>query len=88
MPFGKNQINKPTPASVENGFKIVSAIAAVIIAWFQTIDFLPSNVVKVVSGILGLIIALSAALVPFFGVSTNETTVPIQEVKSMDNPTK
>lgn len=84
MAFGKNQFNNPTPANVNNIVSAISAIAGVIVAWLQTANFIPETAKEVASGILGLIIGLSQVVRPFFGVEVTSTTVPSEQVKSID----
>lgn len=83
--FGRRQIGQPTPASV--GFKImvVSIVAPVIQVWLGTAGYIPNNVSNIIVSILALIIALSNALKPLFGVEIPESSVPSKDVKEVED---
>lgn len=85
--FGRQQMGKPTPASI--GFKImlVSIIAPIIQVWLGTAWYIPNNTSNIIISILALMIAISNALKPLFGVDVPNETVPSEDVKEVeDNP--
>lgn len=84
MAFGTKQYNNPTPANVNNIVSAISAIAGVLIAWLQTVTFIPDKTVEIISGICGLIIGLSQVVRPFFGIEVTADSVPSEQVKSID----
>lgn len=83
--FGVSSISNPTPQKVANIINISSAIAGAVIAWLQTVDFIPAQTVKIISGICGLLVMVALAVKPFFGVHSDQTEVPIEEVGTMKN---
>jgi hypothetical protein len=88
MAFGKSQFNNPTPSHVNNIVSAISAIAGVLIAWLQTVTFIPDNAVEVISGICGLIIGLSQVVRPFFGVEVTAPQIPTEQVTAIDTKAK
>lgn len=88
MSFGTDQLKKPTPTNVVLIVRIYTAIACAIIAWIPTVAFISHSAQDVIIPIIGLTVTLSNIVLPFFGVSTNQTTVPISEVAVMEEPKK
>lgn len=84
MAFGTKQWNNPTPASANNSVGAISAIGGVLIAYLQTANYIPGNIVDIVTGIIGLVIALSQAVRPFFGVHIESEVVPTDQVTAID----
>lgn len=82
--FGTKSLSSPTPQKLSNAINITSAIAGAVVAWLQTVDFIPTQTVKIVSGICGLLIMIALAVKPFFGVHTEQKEVPIEDVGTMD----
>lgn len=83
MAFGTKQLNNPTPASINNISGAITAFLTAILTWLQTVDFIPSNAVKIITGICGGLILIMNALRPFFG---HEVTgnVPSEAVTAVD----
>lgn len=83
--FGRKQIGKPTPASI--GFKImvISVVAPVIQVWLGTASYIPNNISNILISILALIIALSNALRPLFGVDIETKNVPSDSVTEVED---
>jgi hypothetical protein len=83
--FGRQQIGKPTPASV--GFKIlvISIVAPIIQVWMGTASYIPNNISNIIISILALTIAVSNALKPLFGVDVPEKNVPSKDVKEVED---
>lgn len=86
--FGRQQIGKPTPASI--GFKImlVSIIAPIIQVWLGTASYIPNSVSNIIVSLLALIIAIANALKPLFGVDVPTETVPSEDVKEVEDKPK
>ena len=82
--FGSKQIGNPTPANIARIVDMYSAIAAAVIAWLGTVDFMSSYKVKVIGSILGLGILICQALKPFFGVQITSSKVPAEDVTAME----
>lgn len=84
--FGVSQISKPTPANWSNGIQIFTVIAAVVVAWIGTnaAAFIPARQSGIIQSILGLLITIANGLKPFLGISTSQTTVPIEQVAEME----
>lgn len=86
--FGRQQIGKPTPASI--GFKImvISVVAPTLQIWMGTASYIPNFISNIIISVLALIIALSNALKPLFGVDVPEKTVPAADVKEVEDKPK
>lgn len=84
--FGRQQIGKPTPASIGFKIMIISVVAPVIQVWLGTASYIPNTVSNIIISILALIIALSNALKPLFGVDIpKDEVVPVQDVKEVED---
>lgn len=81
--FGASQLKNPTPSRWGNAVKVFTVLASTLLAWVGTADFIPLKTSGVVQSILGLLIAISNGLLPFLGVETTQTNVPIEDVASM-----
>lgn len=88
MAFGKNQLSNPTPAGTSMIIDVISAVAGVLVTWILSANFIPNNISNVVGSILGLVILLSQALKPFFGVKITGSSVPADQVTGMEQPDK
>lgn len=88
MAFGKSQLKNPTPAGTALTLDIIAAIAGVMVAAVNNADFIPHDITSIISWLLGTIVALTLAIKPFFGVKPTSSTVPIEDVGSMDAPDK
>lgn len=88
--FGKNQINRPTPAGIANFIQAYTVVAAVVLAWIGTnaASFIPLKTSGIIQSILGLTIGIANGIKPFFGVKTTATEVPIEQVQTMEEPKK
>ena len=86
--FGVKQFSRPTPTSWSNSIQIFTVIAAVILAWIGTANFIPAKESSIMQSILGLLIGIANGLKPFLGVSTSQANVPIQQVGEMEDPKK
>lgn len=86
--FGAKQFNRPTPASWANGIQIFTVVAAIVLAWIGTADFIPAKESSITQSILGLLIGIANGLKPFLGVKTDQTNVPISDVQEMAEPKK
>ncbi len=83
--FGRKQIGKPTPASISFKITVISVVCPVIQIWLGTASYIPNVWSNILVSILGLFIALSNALKPLFGVSVEESSVPTEEVKEIED---
>jgi len=88
MKFGQKQLAHPTPSQVLNFVRVTTVILSTFLGWLQTIDFIPANTIKIISGIAGLLLAILNGITPFFGVTPTGDSVPIEKVTSMDAPPK
>lgn len=86
--FGTKQLKNPTPSSVGNVIQVFTVVAACVLAWIGTANFIPANLSSVIQSILGLLIGISNGLKPFFGVQTNDNKVDIENVSAMDDTKK
>ncbi len=83
--FGRQQLGKPTPASIGFKITIISVICPVIILWLTTATYIPNIVSNITSSILSLIVALANVLKPFFGVNVEENSIPTEDVKEVED---
>lgn len=83
--FGRKQLGKPVPASIAFNVMLISAISAVIQAWLLTATYIPNNISNIISSLLALVIAVSNAILPFYGVNVSSDTVPTDQVKSIED---
>lgn len=83
--FGRRQIGRPTPASV--GFKImlISVVAPIIQVWMGTANYIPNKWSNIIVSVLALIIALANALKPMFGVEIEQSKIPTEDVKEVED---
>jgi len=86
--FGKKQLNNPTPSGISAIIDISSAICGVLVAWVSTASFIPNEVGNIITSILGLMIGITLAIKPFFGIKTTSKMVNIKNVSSMDDEPK
>ena len=82
--FGAKQFNNPTPANVSNAVSIITVVASILLTWIGTASFIPAGISSTLQSILGLVIALSNGIKPFFGVQTEKENVPIEQVTAME----
>lgn len=82
--FGRAQLKNPTPANWSSAIKVATVVLGAIIAWVGTATFIPTNIATIIQSILGLLLTLSNGLLPFLGVQTNQSDVPIADVASME----
>jgi len=82
--FGKNQLKNPTPSGLSNVIQVFTVVAAIILAWIGTANFIPVHLSSILQSILGLLIGIANGLKPFFGVETTQKTVPIDQVGEME----
>lgn len=83
--FGRQQIGKPTPASISFKITVISVVCPVIQIWLGTASYIPNYLSNIFISVLGLFIALANALKPLFGVSVEEPTVPTEDVKEVED---
>lgn len=84
--FGSKQLKNPTPTNVGNFIQVYTVIAAIILAWIGTANFIPTNTGSIIQSILGLTIGIANGVKPFFGIETNKTRVDIDKVSEMETP--
>ena len=85
--FGTKQLKNPTPSKVGNFIQVFTVVAACVLAWIGTASFIPAAPSSVIQSILGLLIGIMNGIKPFFGVKTEDKTVDIENVSSMDSET-
>lgn len=85
--FGRKQIGNPTPASI--GFKItvISVLASAVQMWINSnmAAFIPLKLAAVLGSILSLIIFISNALKPLFGVPIDTKMVDAKDVTAVED---
>jgi len=82
--FGGKQLKNPTPSRLGNAVKVFTVVGSIVLAWIGTANFIPANTSTILQSVLGLLIGISNGLMPFFGVQTQQTETPIEDVASMD----
>lgn len=82
--FGKAQLKNPTPSKLVDMIQVYTVVASIVLAWIGTANFIPLHLSGVLQSILGLTVGLANGIKPFFGVVTNQETVPIESVTAMD----
>lgn len=85
--FGGKQLKNPTPSRLGNAVKVFTVVGSIILAWIGTANFIPANTSTILQSVLGLLIGIANAVMPFFGVQTEQTDVPIDDVSSTDEKT-
>jgi hypothetical protein len=83
--FGRKQLKKPTPQIVADIIAVFTVVGSILLAWVGTVEFIPAKPSTVIQSILGLLVAIANGIKPFFGVRTNQTNVPIDEVGTMED---
>lgn len=86
--FGTGQLKNPTPSGLSNYIQVFTVVGAIVLAWVGTASFIPLQTSSIIQSILGLLIGIANGIKPFFGVETNQKTVPIEDVTAMDETTK
>lgn len=82
--FGGKQLKNPTPSRLGNAVKVFTVVGSIILAWIGTANFIPVHTSTIMQSLLGLLIGIANAIMPFFGVETQQTDIPINNVASMD----
>jgi hypothetical protein len=85
--FNLNQLNNPTPAKIDRGFKIFIGIAGVLVGWMPTSNVVPTSIQEVITPILGLLISIAVVLAPLFGIEVDRKSIPTSDVTTMENKT-
>lgn len=83
--FNRNQLKHPTPASVSSKINIIMAISGAVGGWIGTNNFIPAKVSTVIQSFLGLIVLLCVAIKPFFGIAPTQETIPVDDVKEIED---
>lgn len=86
--FGRNQLRNPTPAGLSGWVKASTVIIGILIGWIGTAPFIPANTSTNIQSILGLLLAIGNGILPFFGVETTQSKIPVEEVSEMENTDK
>lgn len=90
MKFGRKQISNPTPAAINFWVRVWTVAAGILLTSMESLPFhsVSGTFESTMKWFLGLTIALGNGLAPLFGVEIKkgETTVPIEDVKSMESP--
>lgn len=82
--FKRNNFGKPTPAKIEFRLKIYVVVTSLVVTYLQTATYIPALPKEISTGILSLTVAIATSLVPFFGVHVEESTVPTEDVASIE----
>lgn len=88
MAFGINQASNPTPAHINRAVRIISVLSGVFLTATQSAEFIPNNIQTYITWTLGLAVAISNALAPFFGVEVDAPMIPADQVKSIETDKK
>lgn len=88
MNFGRNQLDKPTPARFEFWVKVFVIITGIFCAWMPTNNIIGHHAQDIITPILNLLNSVSLALLPMFGVDVPAKTVPVENVKVMEDKPK
>ncbi len=83
--FGRQQIGKPTPASIAFKITVISIVFPVVIIWLGTASYIPNSWSNIISSILSLLVAVANALKPLFGVAVDSKSVPTEDVKEVED---
>lgn len=87
--FGGRMLKHPTPASFERFVKMWIGITGLFLAWMPTNNIVPIGFQEVFTPINNLVNSVFIFLLPYFGVKTDESSIPVQDVTSMEtNPEK
>ncbi len=86
--FGKSQYKKPTPSRIADIIAVFTVVASLVLAWIGTASFIPAKESGIAQSILGLLVGIANGLKPFFGVKTDQTAVPIEQVTAMEEKPK
>lgn len=81
MNFGRKQLGKPTPASLEFWAKIYIGVMGLFLAWMPTNNIVPHGAQDIITPIANLINSIVIFMLPFFGAEINKDVVPIEDVK-------
>ena len=81
--FGRSQLKNPTPSGLSGWIKALTVIIGILIGWIGTAPFIPANTSTNIQSVLGLLLALGNGILPFFGVTTEQSQVPIDDVSEM-----
>ena len=85
--FGVPSINKPTPAGINKWVRVATVVIGIFLGWMNTNNLIPETSQDVINSLGGLVLAIINGVAPLFGIDISSTEqVPIEEVKSMDNP--
>jgi hypothetical protein len=82
--FNGAQLKNPTPTSLSNFIQVFTVIGGIIIGWVGTANFIPLETAGMIQSILGLLVGIANGIKPFFGVETNQSDIPIDQVGEMD----
>ena len=83
--FGRSQLKNPTPSKLAAGIQVFTVVAAIVLSWIGTANFIPANTSSILQSILGLLIGIANGIKPFFGVETSQKNVPIDQVTEMED---
>lgn len=86
MKFGRQQINRPTPASINFWVRVWTVVAGILLTYMESVPFqISAPVASTIKWFLGLTIALGNGLAPLFGAEVSRTSVPIEDVKVIED---
>lgn len=83
--FGRQQIGKPTPASIAFKITLISVVLPVVSVWLGTASYIPNDISNILVSIFSLIVAIANAIKPLFGVHVEDDTVPTKKVKEVED---
>lgn len=86
--FGMKSLQRPTPRNVGMIIDAFCGLSGVVSTWMVSAWYIPKTASDITASILGLLIAMSQIIKPYFGITTTKESVPIGDVGSMDEPIK
>lgn len=88
MTFGINQLRNPTPTNINLIARIATVFFSTFLAWMQSTTIIPTHASSVISGIIGLLLALINGIAPLFGQEIKTDMVPTSQVSAIDTEQK
>lgn len=85
MKFGLGQTGNPTPQKIAILFDVLASICGIVAGFVTTSAFISHNISDIISSILtALVIPILMVLKRFFGVDVSGQSVPVADVKVID----
>lgn len=86
MKFGRRQINKPTPASINFWVRVWTVTAGVLLTSMESIPFhISPTTESTTKWFLGLTVTLANGLAPLFGAEISRSSVPVDQITAVED---